>query len=82
MTVFLACNFCTMLIFLFYSNQPSLKKMFFLFFFYMTDGWLDADILGCFQFLTDINLVWLEAQQKCETLGGYLAEPKTAWYVW
>jgi hypothetical protein len=24
---------------------------------------------------------WLEAQQKCETLGGYLAEPKTAWYV-
>jgi hypothetical protein len=24
---------------------------------------------------------WLKAQQKCETLGGYLAEPKTAWYV-
>jgi hypothetical protein len=22
---------------------------------------------------------WLEAQQKCDTLGGYLAESKTAW---
>jgi hypothetical protein len=29
-----------------------------------------------------MQLYWLEAQQKCETLGGYLAEPKTAWYVW
>jgi hypothetical protein len=71
-----------MIVFFILLCSTSLKiKCFFLFFFYLTAGWLDADILGCFQFLTDLNLVWLEAQQKCETLGGYLAEPKTAWYV-
>jgi len=42
-------------------------------------GWLDADQLGCFKFLeTDVNLFWVEAQQKCESIGGYLAEPSTA----
>jgi hypothetical protein len=43
------------------------------------DGWLDAEELGCFKFLeTDTDLVWVEAQQKCEAIGGYLAEPSTA----
>jgi hypothetical protein len=43
------------------------------------DGWLDAEELGCFKFLeTATNLFWVEAQQKCESIGGYLAEPTTA----
>jgi hypothetical protein len=43
--------------------------------------WLDADDLGCFIFLeTAINLNWGEAQQKCEQIGGYLAEPRTRRY--
>jgi hypothetical protein len=42
-------------------------------------GWLDADVLGCFKLLdTAVNLSWVEAQQKCEKIGGYLAEPITA----
>ncbi len=42
------------------------------------DDWLDGADLGCFKFLeTAINLDWLEAQQKCEEIGGYLAEPRT-----
>jgi hypothetical protein len=42
------------------------------------DDWLDGADLGCFKFLeTVINLDWLEAQQKCEEIGGYLAEPRT-----
>jgi hypothetical protein len=46
------------------------------------DGWLDADELGCFKFLeTDTDLFWVEAQQKCESIGGYLAEPSTARYA-
>jgi len=46
------------------------------------DDWLDATDLGCFKFLeTAINLNWLEAQQKCEEIGGYLAEPRTFRYV-
>jgi len=40
--------------------------------------WLDADVLGCFKFLvTEVDLFWVEAQQKCEEIGGYLAEPRT-----
>jgi hypothetical protein len=43
--------------------------------------WLNADDLGCFLFLeTAINLSWLEAQQKCEDMGGYLAELRTRRY--
>ena len=42
-------------------------------------GWLDADVLGCFKFLdAAVNLSWVEAQQKCEAAGGFLAEPLTA----
>ena len=45
---------------------------------YLLGGWLDADELGCFKFLeTQVNLYWVEAQQKCEEIGGYLAEPST-----
>jgi len=41
--------------------------------------WLDADELGCFKFLvTETRLTWLEAHQKCELIGGYLAEPSNA----
>jgi len=44
-----------------------------------SDGWLDADVLGCFKFLDNVvNLSWLAAQQECEAIGGFLAEPKTA----
>jgi hypothetical protein len=45
------------------------------------DDWLDGADLGCFKFLeTTINLDWLEAQQKCQEIGGYLAEPHTFRY--
>jgi hypothetical protein len=45
------------------------------------DDWLDGADLGCFKFLeTVINLDWLEAQQKCQEIGGYLAEPRTFRY--
>jgi hypothetical protein len=45
----------------------------------MQDGWLDAYQLGCFKFLeASVNLFWVEAQQKCESIGGYLAEPRNA----
>ncbi len=45
--------------------------------------WLNADDLGCFLFLeTAINLSWLEAQQKCEDMGGYLAELRTRRYLY
>jgi hypothetical protein len=48
---------------------------------YVIDGWLDADMLGCFMFLeAATDLFWVEAQQKCESIGGYLAEPSTARY--
>jgi hypothetical protein len=47
------------------------------------DDWLDGADLGCFKFLeTAINLNWLEAEQKCQEIGGYLAEPRTFRYVW
>jgi hypothetical protein len=48
----------------------------------LKDGWLDADHLGCFKFLeASVNLFWVEAQQKCESIGGYLAEPSTTRYT-
>jgi hypothetical protein len=48
---------------------------------FLQDGWLDADQLGCFKFLeSSVNLFWVEAQQKCESIGGYLAEPSNARY--
>jgi hypothetical protein len=44
--------------------------------------WLDADDIGCFKFLeTAINLNWLEADQKCEEIGGYLAELRSSRYI-
>jgi hypothetical protein len=46
------------------------------------DDWLDADVLGCFRFLdTAVNLNWVEAQRRCEDIGGYLAEPRTRRYI-
>ena len=45
--------------------------------------WIDAADLGCYKFLDSaVNLIWVEAQQKCESIGGYLAEPTTGryWY--
>jgi len=46
-----------------------------------SDGWIDAEHLGCFKFLHwAVSLSWVEAQAKCETEGGYLAEPKTQGY--
>jgi hypothetical protein len=65
----------------------NLNLIFFLFcgvyahvgFFLFSGDWIDGTIFGCFKFLTGLNLVWYEAQQKCEIIGGYLAEPKTAW---
>lgn len=43
------------------------------------DGWIEANHLACFKLLhSAANLSWVEAQVKCETEGGYLAEPKTA----
>ena len=47
----------------------------------LSGDWIDADDLGCFKFLDSaVNLFWVEAQQKCESIGGYLAEPTTARY--
>ncbi len=46
------------------------------------DGWQDGDDRGCFKFMeTAIGLNWVEAQQKCEDIGGYLAEPRTHRYT-
>jgi hypothetical protein len=42
---------------------------------------MGSESLGCFQFLDHaVNLPWLEANLKCEEIGGYLAEPRTARY--
>jgi hypothetical protein len=53
--------------------------------FYLTTtlgDWLNADGLGCYKFLTsDVDLSWIAAQQKCEEIGGYLAEPHTLRFV-
>jgi hypothetical protein len=51
------------------------------YFYIILDGWLNADDIGCFKFLeTGIGLTWVEGQQKCEDIGGYLAEPHTHRY--
>ena len=43
--------------------------------------WIDAEDFGCFKFLDSaVDLVWVEAQQECQSIGGYLAEPSTARY--
>jgi len=45
---------------------------------YCPDDWFDANDLGCFKFLeSKLNLTWVEAQEECEQVGGYLAEPIT-----
>ena len=45
---------------------------------FFTDSWLDADDLGCFKFLEGaVNLSWVDAQLRCESMGGYLAETIT-----
>jgi hypothetical protein len=42
---------------------------------------MGSETLGCFQFLDRaVNLFWVEANLKCEEIGGYLAEPRTARY--
>jgi len=41
------------------------------------EGWIHAHTEGCFTFLQDTNLTWLQAMAACEQIGGYLAEPKT-----
>merc|ERR1719334_3059847 len=42
------------------------------------DNWVNGQHLGCFTFLPEqANLTWFEAQNICEQLDGYLAEPKT-----
>jgi hypothetical protein len=42
---------------------------------------MGSETLGCYQFLDHaVNLPWLEANLKCEEIGGYLAEPRTARY--
>ncbi len=58
------------------------KKIQVQFYFYIfLDGWLNADDIGCFKFLeTSTGLTWVEGQQKCEDIGGYLAEPHTHRY--
>ena len=49
----------------------------------LSGDWIDADDLGCFKFLDSAtNLNWVEAQQECQSLGGYLAEPKTIRYIY
>jgi hypothetical protein len=54
-----------------FPNTPSM----------LLGGWLGADLLGCFKFLeTKVN--WLAAQQKCEAIGGYLAEPQTTRFIY
>jgi len=41
------------------------------------EGWIHAHTEGCFTFLQETNLTWLQAMAACEQVGGYLAEPKT-----
>jgi len=38
-------------------------------------GWVNS-VEGCFLFANYLNLTWREAQEECERLGGFLAEPK------
>jgi hypothetical protein len=46
--------------------------------YFLSEGWLDAGDLGCYRFLhEEVGLSWVGAEQKCQDLGGYLAEPFT-----
>jgi len=40
-------------------------------------GWVDAHTEGCFAFLTETNVTWMNAMRACEKMGGYLAQPQT-----
>merc|ERR1712126_266285 len=40
-------------------------------------GWVDAHAEGCFAFLSETNVTWMNAMRACEKVGGYLAQPKT-----
>jgi len=45
---------------------------------YCPDDWFDAKELGCYKFLKHkTNLTWVDAEEECENIGGYLAEPST-----
>jgi len=42
------------------------------------DDWFDGGDLGCYKLLESaVNLTWVEAQEECEQIGGFLAEPKS-----
>merc|ERR1711962_1166842 len=40
-------------------------------------GWVHAHAEGCFAFLSETNVTWINAMSACEKMGGYLAQPKT-----
>merc|ERR1712126_640174 len=40
-------------------------------------GWVDAHAEGCFAFLRETNVTWINAMRACEKIGGYLAQPQT-----
>merc|ERR1712126_62185 len=40
-------------------------------------GWVHAHTEGCFAFLTETNVTWMNAMRACEKMGGYLAQPQT-----
>jgi hypothetical protein len=39
-------------------------------------GWVNS-LEGCFLFHHEVNTTWRDAQEECEWLGGFLAEPKS-----
>merc|ERR1711872_924076 len=41
------------------------------------DDWIDGGYIGCYKFLDDLSVNWIDAEAACEREGGYLAEPKT-----
>merc|ERR1711872_1163782 len=41
------------------------------------DDWIDGGYIGCYKFLDDLSVNWIDAEGACEREGGYLAEPKT-----
>jgi len=40
-------------------------------------GWVHAHSEGCFAFLSESNVTWMNAMRACEKVGGYLAQPQT-----
>merc|ERR1712126_211655 len=40
-------------------------------------GWVHAHTEGCFAFLTETNVTWMNAVRACQKMGGYLAQPQT-----